>query len=159
MARDVNLALTRPEDRAMSSPKQATPNYPIQQLIARRWSPYALADRPVSNDDLRSVFEAARRSASSYNEQPWRYIVATKASPADYERLLSCLVEGNQVRVEPGKSSQAIKFTKEGEFKYHCKVHGKTMSGTIVVKAVEKKRSSAGHRANPAGAACAELCR
>ena len=37
--------------------------------------------------------------------------------------------------VEPGKSSKPVKFEKEGEFKYHCKVHGKTMSGTIVVKA------------------------
>jgi nitroreductase len=51
----------------------------------------------VSEDDLRSVFEAARWAASSYNEQPWRYIVATKANPAEFERLLSCLVEGNQV--------------------------------------------------------------
>ena len=40
--------------------------------------------------------------------------------------------------VEPGESSKAVKFEKEGEFKYHCLVHGKTMSGTIVVKAAEK---------------------
>ena len=57
----------------MNSPKQAAPDHPVQQLIVRRWSPYAFADRPVSDDDLRSVFEAARWSASSYNEQPWRY--------------------------------------------------------------------------------------
>jgi plastocyanin len=37
--------------------------------------------------------------------------------------------------IEPGKSSKPVKFETEGEFKYHCKVHGKTMSGTIVVKA------------------------
>jgi plastocyanin len=36
--------------------------------------------------------------------------------------------------VEPEKSSKAIKFKKEGEFNYHCKVHGKSMSGTLVVK-------------------------
>jgi plastocyanin len=39
--------------------------------------------------------------------------------------------------VEPGKSSKRVKFEKEGEFKYHCKVHGKTMSGAIVVKRAE----------------------
>jgi nitroreductase len=76
--------------------KQANPDHPILDLIARRWSPYAFADRPVSEDDLRSLFEAARWAASSYNEQPWSYIVATKANPAEYQRLLSCLVEGNQ---------------------------------------------------------------
>lgn len=81
----------------MNSHKQATPDYPIHELIARRWSPYAFSDRPVSDDDLRSLFEASSWSASSYNEQPWRYIVATKANPAEFQRLLSCLVEGNQV--------------------------------------------------------------
>jgi nitroreductase len=80
----------------MNDHKQATPNHPIHELIARRWSPYAFADRPVSDDDLRSLFEAARWAASSYNEQPWSYIVATKANSEEFERLLSCLVEGNQ---------------------------------------------------------------
>jgi plastocyanin len=37
--------------------------------------------------------------------------------------------------IEPGKSSKAVKFEEAGEFKYHCKVHCKTMSGTVVVKA------------------------
>ena len=78
------------------SVKQAAPDHPIHELLARRWSPYAFADRPVADDDLRSLFEAARWAASSYNEQPWRYIMATKANPAQFERLLSCLVEGNQ---------------------------------------------------------------
>jgi nitroreductase len=80
----------------MNAHKQATPDHPIHELLARRWSPYAFADRPVSADDLRALFEAARWAASSYNEQPWSYLVATKANPADFERLLSCLVEGNQ---------------------------------------------------------------
>jgi plastocyanin len=40
--------------------------------------------------------------------------------------------------VEPGESSKALKFEKAGEFKYHCLVHGKTMSGIIVVKAAAK---------------------
>jgi nitroreductase len=81
----------------MNVPKQARPDHPIHELLARRWSPYGFADRPVSEDDLRSLFEAARWAASSYNEQPWGYVVATRANPAEFERLLSCLVEGNQV--------------------------------------------------------------
>lgn len=80
----------------MTTQKQATSDHPIHELIARRWSPYAFADRPVSDDDIRSLLEAARWAASSYNEQPWSYIVATKANTAEFERLLSCLVEGNQ---------------------------------------------------------------
>src|SRR5208337_3954274 len=84
------------EGLKMNKVKQATPDNPIQELIASRCSPYAFSDRPVREDDLRSLFEAARWAASSYNEQPWSYIVATKANPAEFERLLSCLVEANQ---------------------------------------------------------------
>jgi nitroreductase len=80
----------------MSDIKQAALDHPIHELIANRWSPYAFADRSVPVDDLRSLFEAARWAASSYNEQPWRYIVAMRDNPAEFERLLSCLVEGNQ---------------------------------------------------------------
>jgi nitroreductase len=74
----------------------ADTDYPVHEVIARRWSPYAFDDRNVSQSDLRSLFEAARWAPSSYNEQPWSYIVATKEDPGPFERLLSCLVEGNQ---------------------------------------------------------------
>jgi nitroreductase len=75
--------------------KKATTDHPIHELIAERWSPYGFAARPVGQADLCSLFEAARWAASSYNEQPWRFIVATQAQPAEFERLLSCLVEAN----------------------------------------------------------------
>lgn len=77
--------------------KRSSTDYPVHDLITKRWSPYSFDDRPVSESDLRSLFEAARWAASSYNEQPWSYIVATKENPEEFERLLSCLVEGNQV--------------------------------------------------------------
>ena len=76
--------------------KKAVTDHPVHELIAGRWSPYGFADRPVSGEDLRSLFEAARWAASSYNEQPWRYVVASKDDPEEFQRLLSCLVEGNQ---------------------------------------------------------------
>ena len=77
--------------------KKAVTEYPIQELLAERWSPYAFDERPVAEADLRSLFEAARWAPSSYNEQPWRYIVATRDNPEQFQRALSCLVEGNQV--------------------------------------------------------------
>ena len=79
------------------SGKRALTDYPIHTLLAERWSPYAFADRPVAADDLSSLFEAARWSASSYNEQPWSYIVATKENPDQFKQLLACLTEGNQI--------------------------------------------------------------
>lgn len=80
----------------MNEVKNARPDHPISEELVRRWSPYVYSDRPVSTADLLSLFEAARWAASSYNEQPWRYLVATKDDPREFERLLSCLVEGNQ---------------------------------------------------------------
>jgi nitroreductase len=79
------------------STKKASPAHPIHELLTQRWSPYAFADRPVPLGDIRSLFEAARWAASSYNEQPWSYFVATREEPAEFAKLLSCLVEGNQV--------------------------------------------------------------
>ncbi|MCH7519760.1 MAG: nitroreductase family protein [Candidatus Dadabacteria bacterium] len=76
--------------------KKASTDYPIHELLAERWSPYGFEDRPVAQADLRSLFEAARWAASSYNEQPWSFFVATKENPEEFARLLSCLVEGNQ---------------------------------------------------------------
>jgi nitroreductase len=80
----------------MMSDKRASTDYPIQEILAQRWSPYAFQDRPVPDTDLRSLFEAARWAASSFNEQPWTYLVATQANPAQFHQLLSCLVEFNQ---------------------------------------------------------------
>ena len=77
--------------------KRASTDYPIHELLAERWSPYALADRPVPRADLCSLFEAARWASSSYNEQPWSYIIATKEDPQQFQRILACLVEGNQI--------------------------------------------------------------
>ncbi len=79
------------------SEKKALTDYPIHELLAERWSPYAFKDRPVSQADICSLFEAARWSASSYNEQPWSYLVATKENPDYFQQLLSCLVEANQI--------------------------------------------------------------
>jgi nitroreductase len=76
--------------------KKAITDYPILPILAERWSPYGFEDRRVSEADLRSLFEAARWAASSYNEQPWNYLVATRENSAEFERLLSCLVEANQ---------------------------------------------------------------
>ena len=76
--------------------KPADTQYHIHDLLRRRWSPRAFDDRPVEPEKLRSLFEAARWAPSSNNGQPWRFLVATKEHKAEYDRLLNCLVEGNQ---------------------------------------------------------------
>jgi nitroreductase len=78
------------------NPKKAVTDHPILKTLAERWSPYGFADIPVAAAELCSLFEAARWAASSYNEQPWSYIVALRENSSEFNRLLSCLVEPNQ---------------------------------------------------------------
>lgn len=75
--------------------KPAPADHPIFELLERRWSTRAFADRPVGGKTLASLFEAARWAPSSGNGQPWSYLVATKEDSAEFERLASVLVPGN----------------------------------------------------------------
>ena len=68
----------------------------IIPAMLRRWSPRAFADKPVNDADLKTIFEAVRWTASSSNEQPWRFIVGRKGSET-YEKIFGSLAEGNQI--------------------------------------------------------------
>ena len=124
------------------SDKKASTDYPIHEFLAERWSPYAFQNRPVSEVDLRSLFEAARWAASSYNEQPWSYIVATKDNPEHFQQLLSCLVEGNQVWAKDAPvlalGIVSLKFARNNEDN-RAAIHDLgTATGNLVVEATAR---------------------
>jgi nitroreductase len=75
--------------------KLATPDHPVHDFIVKRWSPRAFSDKPVSPEVLRSLFEAARWAASSYNDQPWAYIVATRDHKENFAKMVSVLMDMN----------------------------------------------------------------
>ena len=50
--------------------KAAKTDYPINELISRRWSARAFSTKPVEKSKLLSILEAARWAPSSRNEQP-----------------------------------------------------------------------------------------
>ena len=77
--------------------KPASTDHPVHDLVRERWSPRAFAEKAVPADVLRSLFEAARWTPSSSNEQPWAFIVATKDDHATHSKLVSTLVEFNQL--------------------------------------------------------------
>jgi nitroreductase len=76
--------------------KPAHTSVPVHELISQRWSPRFFENRAVEPAKIRSLFEAARWAASSYNAQPWSFIVATKDDAANYQRILDCFIEFNQ---------------------------------------------------------------
>lgn len=104
--------------------KRAETQYPIHELLQRRWSPRAFSDQPVSQEHLRSLLEAARWAPSSNNEQPWHFLVATKQDQAHYDQLLSCLGTTNQLwaRLAPVLMMSVAKlvFTDGGESNRHA---------------------------------------
>jgi nitroreductase len=74
------------------------PDHAINALFLQRSSPYAFdPQRKVDTAVLQSLFEAARWTMSSYNAQPWRYIVGVRDDGTDtWQKIHACLVEGNQ---------------------------------------------------------------
>jgi nitroreductase len=80
---------------AIETLKHADPIPGVHEPILRRWSPRAFTDRPVSASDMKKLFEAARWAASSFNEQPWRFIVGRKGDPT-YDKIFQSLVPLNQ---------------------------------------------------------------
>jgi nitroreductase len=73
---------------------------PVLEAIEKRRSLRAFADRPVADEGIRTLFEAARWAPSSMNEQPWMYIYATKDQSHLWERIFECLNESNRIWVK-----------------------------------------------------------
>ena len=79
--------------------KQAAVVAGVPEIILKRWSPRAFADKPIGVVELRAVFTGAQWAASSNNEQPWRFLVGQRGEGqqgATYSLILGTLVEGNQ---------------------------------------------------------------
>lgn len=117
--------------------------HPIHDLLTARWSPYAFDDRAVSDADLCSLFEAARWAPSSYNEQPWSYIVAKRENPEAFQTLLSCLVEANQVWAKAAPvlalGIVRLRFVRNGE-PNRAAVHDLGLAaGSLLVEATARR--------------------
>lgn len=96
----------------------------VHEIFKARWSPRSFSSREVSAEDLKATLDAARWAASSYNEQPWRFIVATKADQQGYDKLLSALVPFNQNWAKTAPvlimTAAKTKFSHSGEANYHA---------------------------------------
>ncbi len=73
------------------------PKHPITESLVNRWSPYRFEPRVVEDHKILSCLEAARWAASSFNDQPWSWIVARRQDTNPFERMLTCLLETNRV--------------------------------------------------------------
>ena len=77
--------------------KIANTEVPINNLIAERWSPRAFdSSYIITEDSIKSLFEAARWAPSCYGDQPWQYILFKKEDATNWAGVLNCLSIGNQ---------------------------------------------------------------
>jgi nitroreductase len=72
----------------------------VLNLISSRRSYYAFKPDPIDDAKLFRLFQAAGQAASSYNEQPWRFVVARHGDPA-FEKIYAGLIEWNQLWSKP----------------------------------------------------------
>ncbi|GAB3635070.1 hypothetical protein GCM10027422_06600 [Hymenobacter arcticus] len=72
--------------------------HPILPQLAQRRSPRAYTAQPVAAEALQQLFVAAGSASSCFGEQPWRFVVGSKATSAEaFDKILGTLAPFNQL--------------------------------------------------------------
>jgi len=102
--------------------KDAKTKYEVSDILKKRWSPRAFSDKKLSHDIVYTLFEAAAWSASSRNEQPWRFIYGLKDEGENYKKIFDTLVPWNQ---KWAYTAQMLIITvAKSNFDYHNQPNG-----------------------------------
>ena len=70
--------------------------YLADEVFVKRWSPRSFLPEVIPDDVLEKIFDAARWSPSTVNEQPWLFYTAGRNSER-FGLYLNCLNEGNRL--------------------------------------------------------------
>ena len=68
----------------------------VHLAVKKRKSIVSFSGQEIEDEDLRLLFEAARWAPSSYNQQPWRFIIAKKEEREEFQTFVDLLSEGNR---------------------------------------------------------------
>lgn len=71
-------------------------NPEMMDAIEKRHSPRAFADEMVPVESLETILQAGQWAASSFNEQPWRFLIGRKGEGQTWKKIHDALNEGNQ---------------------------------------------------------------
>ena len=96
-----------------------TADHEIAPLFLRRRSPRAMSGAPLPRAELWRLVEAARWAPSSGNQQPWRFVVAERQTPA-FAAIHQTLAAGNQPWTARAAAlivvcAEVVRTTKEGQ--------------------------------------------
>jgi len=67
----------------------------MNNLFEIRYSPRALSDKEIDNSIIEDIFAIAGSSPSSFNSQPWRFLILDKSNVL-YNKVLSTMSNFNQ---------------------------------------------------------------
>ena len=78
--------------------RKAITSVPINELLARRWSPRAFdVKRGVSKEQIAALLEAARWAPSCNGDEPWRFLMWNRAADAQgWQKAFDCLSDNNK---------------------------------------------------------------
>lgn len=68
----------------------------LNNIITKRKSIRDFDSNQLDEEIITSLFEAARRAPSAFNEQPWRFILADRKNKEDFNLMLDVLMERNR---------------------------------------------------------------
>jgi nitroreductase len=67
----------------------------VERAFLRRWSPRSMTGESLTDDEITTLFEAARWAPSCANAQPWRFVYARRESE-HWQRMYELLSAGNR---------------------------------------------------------------
>lgn len=73
----------------------------VDPLLLHRWSPRAMSGQMITQEELMTMFEAARWAPSAANNQSWRFVYAKKGTP-EWQRFFDLLDDFNKSWAEGG---------------------------------------------------------
>ncbi|MGI9306070.1 MAG: nitroreductase family protein [Gammaproteobacteria bacterium] len=120
--------------------KPAQTRVPIHPLLASRWSPRSFDGKPVGEDTVLALAEAARWAPSCFGAEPWRFLICNKSGGADaWQKLFECLVEGNRAWAKNAQLLVLIcaetAFAHNGKENRHCRYDAGAAAMSMVLEA------------------------
>ncbi|HZW60859.1 MAG TPA: nitroreductase family protein [Candidatus Babeliales bacterium] len=112
----LSLLLLTPSLQAKKRKQVRIADYPVADIIVDRWSPRAMSGELITDQELMSLFEAARWAPSSYNGQPWRFIYAKRDTQQWYS-LFNLLIDFNKQWVD--KAAVLIVVVSKNNFDFN----------------------------------------
>jgi nitroreductase len=80
----------------------------MQPFFENRFSPKAFDSSIIDDGDIIGLIKAARWAPSAYNEQPWRFFIASRNDKEAFDGFVHVLNEGNQ---SWARDASALMFT------------------------------------------------